>query len=75
MRLSDWPRKSGVVLIRGYQRTISPLLPPTCRFSPSCSEYTRMAIERHGLGRGVWLGMRRLLRCHPFHPGGFDPVP
>ena len=62
-------------LIRGYQRTISRLLPSSCRFYPSCSEYTHQAIERHGLVRGGWLGVKRLARCHPFNPGGYDPVP
>lgn len=61
--------------LRFYQRYISPALPPSCRFTPSCSEYTYQAVEKHGVLRGVWLGGARLLRCHPFHPGGFDPVP
>lgn len=61
--------------IRLYQRTISPLLPSQCRFSPTCSEYTRLAILKHGPIRGIWLGVRRLSKCHPFHPGGHDPVP
>jgi putative membrane protein insertion efficiency factor len=64
-----------MLLIRGYQRVVSPALPPSCRFSPSCSQYTLEAIERHGLVRGGWLGARRIVRCHPFNPGGFDPVP
>lgn len=67
--------RGGVVLIRGYQRWISPLLPRSCRFVPSCSEYAAQAVERHGLLRGGGLAIRRLLRCHPLHPGGFDPVP
>ncbi len=66
---------AGVVLIRLYQRWISPYLPPSCRFFPSCSEYAAQAVTRHGLFRGGWLALRRLLRCHPFHPGGYDPVP
>jgi len=64
-----------MLLIRGYQRFISPVLPASCRFSPSCSPYSLEAIERYGLVRGGWLGARRLVRCHPFNPGGFDPVP
>jgi putative membrane protein insertion efficiency factor len=64
-----------VAVIRVYQRTISPLLPPTCRFTPSCSEYAAQAIERYGAARGSVLAVKRLLRCHPWHPGGHDPVP
>jgi len=64
-----------MLLIRGYQRFISPALPASCRFSPSCSQYSLEAIERYGVLRGGWLGARRLVRCHPFNPGGFDPVP
>jgi uncharacterized protein len=62
-------------MIRGYQRYISPLTPPSCRFHPTCSQYTFEAIEKYGAVKGSWLGMKRIARCHPFHPGGFDPVP
>ena len=61
-------------LIRAYQYGISPWLGPHCRFTPSCSQYTLDAVTRHGLRKGLWLGLRRLLRCHPWHPGGHDPV-
>lgn len=64
-----------IVLIRGYQLLLSPLLGNHCRFYPSCSQYAREAIERHGALRGGWLAIRRVLRCHPWHPGGIDPVP
>ncbi len=64
-----------VELIGVYKRWISPLTPPACRFHPSCSTYTRDAILVHGPFRGSWLGTLRILRCHPFHPGGYDPVP
>ncbi|MDX1394331.1 MAG: membrane protein insertion efficiency factor YidD [Gemmatimonadota bacterium] len=64
-----------VFSIRCYQATISPWLPATCRFDPSCSEYARVAVERHGAARGSWLAARRLLRCHPFGSHGHDPVP
>ncbi len=63
-----------VGLLRFYKFCISPFLPSACRFHPTCSEYMREAVERYGAARGVWLGLRRLLRCHPFHEGGFDPV-
>lgn len=64
-----------MAMIRFYQRFISPLTPPTCRFYPTCSEYTREAIQYHGAFKGLYLGIRRILKCHPFHEGGFDPVP
>ena len=66
---------AGVAMIRFYQRWISPYIPPSCRFFPSCSEYAAQAVTRYGVFRGGWLAVRRLLRCHPFHPGGYDPVP
>ncbi|NEK60180.1 membrane protein insertion efficiency factor YidD [Geodermatophilus sabuli] len=58
-----------------YQRAISPALPPRCRFAPTCSAYAAEALAVHGAGRGSWLAVRRLLKCAPWHPGGFDPVP
>ncbi len=61
--------------LRFYKRFLSPLLPPMCRFDPTCSIFMMQAIEKHGTLRGVWLGLRRLARCHPFNPGGWDPVP
>ncbi len=63
-----------IALLRTYKRCISPLLPSACRFYPTCSEYMLQAVEKYGAWRGVWMGARRLLRCHPFHHGGFDPV-
>jgi putative membrane protein insertion efficiency factor len=73
--LGRWPRRLVAGLIRGYQLALSPLLPPSCRFYPSCSQFALEAVTRHGALKGSWLAARRLARCHPFHPGGYDPVP
>lgn len=62
-------------MLRFYQRAISPLLPPSCRYEPTCSEYMLQAVTKYGVAKGVWLGLKRLSRCHPFHEGGYDPVP
>ncbi|MBL8216545.1 MAG: membrane protein insertion efficiency factor YidD [Bryobacterales bacterium] len=67
-------RELVVGALRLYKRWISPALPSACRFSPTCSEYMMEAVTRYGVGKGVWLGVKRLARCHPFHQGGFDPV-
>jgi uncharacterized protein len=67
--------KALIGLIRFYRKGISPLLPPSCRFYPTCSEYGLEAIQRHGAARGSWLTLKRILRCHPFCRGGYDPVP
>lgn len=68
-------KKIFLLLIHLYQKGISPLKPPTCRFYPTCSQYGLEAIERFGAIKGGWLTIQRILKCHPFHPGGFDPVP
>jgi len=64
-----------LALIRVYQYTLRPMLGANCRFAPSCSDYARDAVVKHGALRGVWLAARRIARCHPYHPGGYDPVP
>ena len=64
----------AIALLRLYKRWISPMLPSACRYHPTCSEYMMDAIARYGVVRGVWMGVRRIGRCHPFHEGGFDPV-
>ena len=64
-----------VVLIRAYQMILSPLFPPACRYLPTCSQYAIEALEQHGFVAGTWLAIKRIGRCHPFHVGGFDPVP
>ncbi|MBM7583267.1 putative membrane protein insertion efficiency factor [Caldicoprobacter guelmensis] len=63
-----------VGIIRCYQRSISPLLPNSCRFYPTCSEYVVQAVEKYGVLKGLFMGIKRVLKCHPFHPGGYDPL-
>ncbi len=65
----------ALAIIRFYQMAISPYLPPTCRFMPTCSRYSYEAIDKYGFLKGGWLAVKRISRCHPFHPGGYDPVP
>lgn len=68
-------KKMAIVMIRFYQKWISPLKPPSCRFYPSCSGYAVQAIEKYGVLKGGYLCVRRIVKCHPFHPGGYDPLP
>jgi len=75
MKLSAVLAKPLIWLVRGYQLAISPFLPPSCRFHPSCSNYALEALQRHGALKGSWLAILRIGRCHPWHPGGHDPVP
>jgi putative membrane protein insertion efficiency factor len=74
-RLVRLPGACVGLLIRGYQTFISPAFPPSCRFTPTCSAYALTSIERYGLIRGGWLAIKRIARCHPWNPGGYDPVP
>jgi putative membrane protein insertion efficiency factor len=68
-------KKAVLLLIRFYRRGISPYTPPSCRYIPTCSQYAMEAIEKYGLAKGGWMALKRILRCNPFHPGGYDPVP
>lgn len=67
-------KKLLLLIIRMYQKIISPLFPPSCRFYPTCSEYSYESIKKHGIVKGVWYSFLRIIKCHPYHPGGFDPV-
>ena len=69
------PARVATVMITGYQLLISPWLPRACRFAPTCSEYARLAMVERGAARGAWLAMIRIFKCHPLHPGGYDPPP
>ena len=73
--MSAWPARLAAWLVRVYQVVLRPLLPPACRFEPSCSEYSRQVLLTHGLAGGAWLSIRRIARCHPWHAGGYDPPP
>lgn len=68
-------RRIAMLMIRGYQKFISPFFPPSCRFEPTCSTYGYEAIEKYGIIKGGWMAFRRILRCHPWNRGGYDPVP
>lgn len=68
-------KRMMLAMLRFYKRNISPMLPPCCRFEPTCSVYAMQAIEKYGALKGGWLALKRILRCNPFHPGGYDPVP
>ncbi len=74
-KVAAFPKALCLTLIKGYQKFISPILGPSCRFTPSCSNYAHEAINRHGIVKGCWLTVKRILKCHPLHPGGDDPVP
>lgn len=71
----DFPKKVMMGLIGFYKKYISPLFPPSCRYVPTCSEYAMIALQRYGFLKGSWLATKRICRCHPWHEGGYDPVP
>lgn len=73
--MRNLPGDVAIAIIRIYRKLISPLFPPTCRFTPSCSSYAITSLQRYGVIRGGWLALKRVGRCHPWHPGGYDPVP
>jgi putative membrane protein insertion efficiency factor len=73
--MTCWPRRAVLMLIRVYQLALAPLVFTQCRFTPTCSHYTFEAVERYGALKGTWLGLKRIARCHPLCPGGYDPVP
>ena len=76
MNVKNLPMKGMLVMLRFYKREISPMLPPCCRYTPTCSEYAMQAVEKYGAVKGGWLAFKRLLRCNPFYKGDyFDPVP
>ena len=75
MKLLELPKKSALGFIKLYKGAVSPYLPGACRYTPTCSEYAATAIERYGIARGGAMAMKRILRCNPFHRGGYDPVP
>lgn len=75
MNVARWPRRGVLIAIRAYQVALAPLVFTQCRFLPTCSHYTFEAVERYGALRGSWLGLKRIARCHPLRPGGYDPVP
>ncbi|AEW06960.1 UPF0161 protein yidD [Sulfobacillus acidophilus DSM 10332] len=70
-----WGARLVMAAIRGYQRYISPMTPPSCRYIPTCSQYAVEAVGKYGAGKGLWLAIKRISRCHPLHEGGYDPVP
>jgi putative membrane protein insertion efficiency factor len=73
--MTRWPRRAVLMFIRAYQLALAPLVFTQCRFTPTCSHYTFEAVERYGALKGTWLGLKRIARCHPLCPGGYDPVP
>ncbi len=73
--ICEWAKEGMIILIHLYQHTVSLLLGPCCRFTPSCSSYAMLSLQRFGIIEGAWLTVKRLTKCHPFHPGGYDPVP
>jgi hypothetical protein len=74
-KIAETPRVTAIAMVRLYRYAISPFLVPSCRFEPSCTEYAVTALQRFGLLRGCWLAIRRIAKCHPFHAGGYDPLP
>lgn len=74
-KIKHVPMNMALAGVRFYRKYVSPCFPPTCRYVPTCSEYAMIALQRYGFLKGSWLAIKRILRCHPWHPGGFDPVP